>query len=388
MNRSLVRALSIALAVGLLAVFAAACGSSDDAPAGAKKMTFKLTDAGCTPHDAKAPAGPINFEVENDGTSKVTEMEIMDGETILGEKENLSDGLSGSFALTLEKGEYVIYCPGGDDDTGTLIVSGELKADDSPEVEAAVDQYREYIEKNTDELVAETKPFVAAVVAGNVAKAKSLYPAARIPYERIEPVAESFGDLDPRIDARENDVPKSEWSGFHVIEKALWEDNTAKGMAPVAAAARKRRRRAGQESRNRRPAGGPDRQRRQRAPRRGLGLEDHRRGGALLAHRPGRLQGQRRRVRGGLRSGRAAAEQEGPEAGQGNRSRLHQGLRDAEALRNRRWLRQLRRPDQGRHPQAGPVDRHAGREAVAGSGGRSSAANRLDGGALPPMSSK
>ena len=87
-------------------------------------------------------------------------------------------------------------------------MSGELKANNSPEVEAAVEQYREYIEKNTDELVAETKPFVAAVVAGDVAKAKSLYPAARIPYERIEPVAESFGDLDPRIDARENDVPR------------------------------------------------------------------------------------------------------------------------------------------------------------------------------------
>jgi iron uptake system component EfeO len=234
MNRSLVRALSIALAVGLLALFAAACGSSEDAPAGAKRMSFKLTDAGCEPHDAKAPAGPIEFEIENAGSSKVTEMEIMDGETILGEKENLSDGLSGSFALTLEQGEYVIYCPGGDDERGTLTVSGELKAENSPEVEAAIGRYHEYIEKNTDELVAETKPFVAAVVAGDVAKAKSLYPAARIPYERIEPVAESFGSLDPRIDARENDVAKSEWSGFHVIEKALWEEGTAKSMAPVA----------------------------------------------------------------------------------------------------------------------------------------------------------
>jgi iron uptake system component EfeO len=233
MNRFPARAALTALAVGLLTLFAAACGSSEDAPAGAKKMSFKLTDAGCLPHDAKAPAGPINFEIENDGTSKVTEMEIMDGETILGEKENLSDGLSGSFALTLEQGEYVIYCPGGDDERGTLVVSGNLKAANSPEVEAAVEQYREYIEQNTDELVAETKPFVAAVVAGAVAKAKLLYPAARIPYERIEPVAESFGDLDPRIDARENDVPASEWSGFHVIEKALWE-GTAKGMAPVA----------------------------------------------------------------------------------------------------------------------------------------------------------
>jgi iron uptake system component EfeO len=178
MNRPSPRFLLIAAACGLLAVFAAACGSSEEAPPGAKKMAFQLTDAGCEPHDAKAPAGPINFEIENAGTSKVTEMEIMDGETILGEKENLSDGLSGSFALTLEKGEYVIYCPGGEDERGTLLVSGELQAEGSPEVEAAVDRYREYIERNTGELVAETKPFVAAVLAADVAKAKSLYPAA------------------------------------------------------------------------------------------------------------------------------------------------------------------------------------------------------------------
>ena len=61
-------------------------------PPGAKKMAFKLTDAGCEPHNAKAPAGPINFEVENAGTSSVTELEVLDGETILGEVENLSDG--------------------------------------------------------------------------------------------------------------------------------------------------------------------------------------------------------------------------------------------------------------------------------------------------------
>ena len=92
MNRFPVRAALTALAVGLLALFAAACGSSEDAPAGAKKMSFKLTDAGCDPHNAKAAAGPITFEVENDGSSKVTEMEVLDGETILGEKENPPTG--------------------------------------------------------------------------------------------------------------------------------------------------------------------------------------------------------------------------------------------------------------------------------------------------------
>jgi iron uptake system component EfeO len=234
MNRLPVRAASIALSVGLIGVFASACGSSEDAPAGAKTMSFKLTDAGCEPNTAKTPAGPITFEVENAGTGKVSEFEVLDGETILGEKENLSDGLSGSFSLTLEQGEYTLYCPGGSDERGTLTVSGKLKAKNSAEVEAAVSQYRDYLEQNTDELVAKTTPFVTAVVAGNVAEAKALYPAARVPYERIEPVAESFGDLDPRIDARANDVPPAQFEGFHRIEKALWVENTTAGMAPVA----------------------------------------------------------------------------------------------------------------------------------------------------------
>jgi len=234
MNRLFPRPVLAALAAGLLALGLAACGSSEDAPAGAKKLSFKITDAGCIPHNAAAPAGPITIEGENDGSAGVTEIEVLDGETILGEKENLSDGLSGSFSLTLEEGEYTLRCNGGDQEDGTLKVTGKLATETSPEVEEAIADYRSYLEENTDELVTTTKPFVAAVVAGNVAEAKALYAAARIPYERIEPVAESFGDLDPRIDARENDVPASEFGGFHRIEKALWEEGTAKGMAPVA----------------------------------------------------------------------------------------------------------------------------------------------------------
>jgi iron uptake system component EfeO len=234
MNRAALRPLPIAVGISLLALFAAGCGSSEDAPAGAKTMAFELTDAGCVPNTAKAPAGPITFDVENAGTSKVTELEVLDGETILGEVENLSDGLSGSFSLTLEKGEYTLYCPGGDEEKGTLTVSGELTAANSPQVEAAIAQYRKYLEENTAKLAATTEPFVEAVIAGAVEEAKSLYPAARIPYERIEPVAESFGSLDPRIDARENDVPASEFEGFHRIEKALWVEDTIDGMAPVA----------------------------------------------------------------------------------------------------------------------------------------------------------
>lgn len=235
MNRLPVRLLLLAAALGALALFVSACGSSDDTSSSsdATVLAFKITDEGCSPHDAKVAAGPITVEAEGDSSS-VTELEVLDEETILGEKENLTEGLNGSFSLTLEEGEYILRCNGGSEEDGTLTVTGKLKTASSPAVEGAISGYRDYLEENTAELTAKTKPFVAAVVAGNVAEAKQLYAAARIPYERIEPVAESFGDLDPRIDARENDVPASEWGGFHKTEKALWEEDTAKGMAPVA----------------------------------------------------------------------------------------------------------------------------------------------------------
>jgi iron uptake system component EfeO len=121
---------------------------------------------------------------------------------------------------------------GSEDDTPTAVA--ETVQPSSPRVEAVVADYRGYLQENADELVATTEPFVAAVVAGNLAEAKELYAAPRIPYERIEPVADSFGSLDPKIDARENDVAGGEFEGFHRIEKALWEEGTTAGMAPVA----------------------------------------------------------------------------------------------------------------------------------------------------------
>jgi iron uptake system component EfeO len=105
MNRVPVRALIAAAALGLVALSVAACGSSDKAPAGSKQLSFTLTEAGCEPKQASAAAGPIDFEVKNEGTGKYSELEVIDGETLLGERENVTEGLSGSFSLTLEEGE-------------------------------------------------------------------------------------------------------------------------------------------------------------------------------------------------------------------------------------------------------------------------------------------
>ncbi len=65
-------------------------------------------------------------------------------------------------------------------------------------------------------------------------KSQELYAPTRMFYERIEPIAEALGDLDPNIDAREGDVDGKEWRGFHRLEKALWAEQSTKGLEETA----------------------------------------------------------------------------------------------------------------------------------------------------------
>jgi iron uptake system component EfeO len=98
----------------------------------------------------------------------------------------------------------------------------------------AADHYRKFVIEQTDLFVKSTGDFVAAVKSGDLSKSQQLYAPTRMYYERIEPIAESFGDLDPNIDAREGDVEDKAWRGFHRIEKALWVDQTTKGQEAYA----------------------------------------------------------------------------------------------------------------------------------------------------------
>ncbi|OBZ09726.1 iron ABC transporter substrate-binding protein [Bacillus sp. FJAT-27264] len=99
---------------------------------------------------------------------------------------------------------------------------------------SAIEQYRTFVIEQCDLFVKETEKFTGAVKAGQIEEAKKLYAPTRMYYERIEPIAEALGDLDPHIDARENDVDPAEWRGFHKLEKALWEDKTTKGSDETA----------------------------------------------------------------------------------------------------------------------------------------------------------
>ncbi|MCC3371654.1 iron uptake system protein EfeO [Cohnella sp. REN36] len=107
-------------------------------------------------------------------------------------------------------------------------------ASGSEAFQSAVDAYRQYVIDQTDQFVKSTDAFVQAIRGGDVDKAKSLYAPSRMFYERIEPIAESLGDFDPWIDAREGDVPDAEWRGYHKLEKALWVDGKLDGQTAAA----------------------------------------------------------------------------------------------------------------------------------------------------------
>jgi iron uptake system component EfeO len=212
-------------------------GSSGGASSGARHVKVALTGQGCSPAQLKVASGPTTFDVSNDGAGAVTEFEILKGSRIVGEVENVAAGLNRSFSLTLQPGTYTTYCPGGKGASkGTLTVTGAaVNVAAGAKASAAVKTYRRYLLQQTGELVDFTQRFAGHVSSGDVTSAKDSYAVARAPYERIEPVAESFGSLDPDIDARAGDVPASKWTGFHPIERSLWIRQTASGLDTIAA---------------------------------------------------------------------------------------------------------------------------------------------------------
>jgi len=122
-----VRRHAIALAVlGVLAAGHLACGSSSDSTSSdAERIAVTITDDGCDPTDLKATAGPVIFEVSNENSSVNNEFEVLDGAEILGERENVTAGLSGEVPVDLDPGTYDIVCgnPGNREPTGELVVT-------------------------------------------------------------------------------------------------------------------------------------------------------------------------------------------------------------------------------------------------------------------------
>ncbi|RFU37252.1 iron uptake system protein EfeO [Actinomadura logoneensis] len=235
--------LALAGVSALSASLLAACGGDDgDGGKGGDAVKVTASDSACEVAKTELPAGKITFKVLNKG-SQANEFEILrpDGK-IIAERENIGPGTTVNFVVNLSAGDYKALCSAGQTGKGPsrdikVTGSGGAAGTADPRLTDAASEYKTFVLAQVDDTIAKAQKFADAVKAGDVAKAKELYAPSRMGWETIEPVAEKFGDIDPKIDAREADLKpaeKADWSGWHLLEKALWKDGSVKGKEQYA----------------------------------------------------------------------------------------------------------------------------------------------------------
>ena len=227
----------------------AAAPAETATPTPTATVGLSLTETGCDPVTLTALAGAVTFNVDNARDAKA-EFEILSATPKILTEEFLEPGASGSFTVDLVAGDYQVICGRPSDTRAAYTVTGEgrgatLKVDEAA-LTAAATAYKASVLEQAD-ILARTAEFATAVESGDVEQAKALYAPGRIPWETIEPVAELFPDVDGAIDSRVDDhkgPDDPEWTGWHRIEKGLWEDNSTEGPHPVRAAAGDRHQRS------------------------------------------------------------------------------------------------------------------------------------------------
>lgn len=209
-------------------------------------LTVESSADGCSVSAAETPAGATSFSITNTG-DQVTEFYLLgdDGLRIVGEAENIGPGLTRDLVVQLAEGSYFTACkPGMTGDgigkaefTVTPSTSGTVvNADLDAQVDIANENYASYVKDQISQLVTGTDAFQAAYLAGDDDAARALYASTRMHWERVETVAESFGDLDPKLDLREADLEEGQdWTGWHAIEKDLWPQDAEAGFEPYSA---------------------------------------------------------------------------------------------------------------------------------------------------------
>lgn len=223
------RSSAVAVAAAATALTAVSgCAEKSDSK-GSDTVRVKATDDKCEVSTDSFPAGHVKIAVENKG-SKVTEVYVYaPGDRIVTERENIGPGTKAEITATIKAGSYEIACkPGmkGDGIRQKITVKGEGAAPkNNPELDKAVAEYRKYVQAQADETIPAAEKFAEAVKKGDLDEAKKLYAPSRLGWERTEPVAESFGDIDPKVDVREDGLEKDQkWTGWHKLEKSLWDE--------------------------------------------------------------------------------------------------------------------------------------------------------------------
>ncbi len=225
-----------ALAAATAVTAVAGCAAKNDGKGGGDKGAIEVTatDSSCELSAKEFPAGHVRFAVQNKG-SKVTEVYVYaPGDRIVTERENIGPGTSAEITAEVKAGSYEVACKPGMKGKGIrqkVTAGGKgATAKRDPELDAAVAAYRTYVQEQADQTLPAAQKFADAVKSGDVEAAKKAYALSRVGWERTEPVAESFGDIDPKVDVRADGLEKGQkWTGWHKLEKSLWEEKKISG---------------------------------------------------------------------------------------------------------------------------------------------------------------
>ncbi|MDQ0990563.1 iron uptake system protein EfeO [Streptomyces sp. V3I7] len=219
--------IAAATVVGLTAV--TACTAKSDAKSDSDAIRVTAADSTCDTSAKSVPAGQVTLDIENKG-SKATEVEILfPDDRIVSEKENIGPGTKYTLTAEMKAGSYEIACVPGMKGHGVrqklTVDGGGSAAKRDPKLDKAVAEYRAYAQEQADATLPLVEKFAKAVKDGDVKAAQKAYAPSRLGWERTEPVAESFGDIDPKVDARADGLEDGQkWTGWHRLEKALWKD--------------------------------------------------------------------------------------------------------------------------------------------------------------------
>ncbi|GAA3365829.1 iron uptake system protein EfeO [Streptomyces antimycoticus] len=220
---------SVAAAISALATITAVAGCAQKSDAkDSDAVHVTASDDACEVSKTSFPAGHVKLAVENKG-SKVTEVYVYaPGDRIVTERENIGPGTSASISAEIKTGSYEIACKPGMKGHGIrqkVSATGKgAVAKRDPRLDKAVAAYRAYAQQQADETLPAAQKFADAVKKDDLEGAKKLYAPSRVGWERTEPVAESFGDIDPKVDVREDGLEKGQkWTGWHRLEKSLWQ---------------------------------------------------------------------------------------------------------------------------------------------------------------------
>ncbi|MFF1447096.1 iron uptake system protein EfeO [Streptomyces sp. NPDC058274] len=221
--------LSVVTAAATAAALAAVTGCTEKSDAkGGDAIQVTAADSTCDTSSKSVPAGQVTLKIENKG-SQATEVEIVfPDDRIVSEKENIGPGTKYTLTAEVKAGSYEIACRPGMKGHGVrqkLTVTGGKVAQRDPRLDKAVAAYREYAQEQADATLPKAEAFAKAVKDGDIEAAKKEFAGSRLGWERTEPVAESFGDIDPKVDVRADGLEDGQkWTGWHRLEKSLWQD--------------------------------------------------------------------------------------------------------------------------------------------------------------------